>query len=111
MQLMNPRIHQIITSGESRTVEFKRAGGGLGASLYETICAFLNREGGDILLGVSDKGRVLGIDPDRLPAMVGDFANFLVQNDLLVLEIDFATSVEKTKEKVLAAAVDAQIEA
>ena len=72
---MQPRLQQILAAGESRTVEFKRAAGGLGSSLYETICAFLNRDGGDILLGVADNGSVIGLDPEHAAAMMADFAN------------------------------------
>jgi len=31
-------------------------------SLYESICAFLNRNGGDILLGVEDDGTITGVN-------------------------------------------------
>jgi len=38
------RVQQLLAEGESRTVEFKLARKGLNRDLYETICAFLNRE-------------------------------------------------------------------
>jgi predicted HTH transcriptional regulator len=34
--------------------------------VLKTIAAFLNTEGGDLLIGVADDGQVLGIDHDRL---------------------------------------------
>jgi ATP-dependent DNA helicase RecG len=51
---MIERITELITDGESRTVEFKRARNELPGNIHETICAFLNRDGGDLLLGVTD---------------------------------------------------------
>src|SRR6185295_6418435 len=66
----------LIQRGESKTLEFKST---LRWNLREdrkddklithaalkTIAAFLNTEGGDLLLGVADDGSVVGIEPDR----------------------------------------------
>ncbi|MCK5775354.1 MAG: ATP-binding protein, partial [Bacteroidales bacterium] len=35
-------------------VEFKKAKNKLPSNLFETICAFLNKSGGEIILGVDD---------------------------------------------------------
>ena len=72
---MNQRVEQLLTAGESRNVEFKAAKQPLSNNLFETVCAFLNRDGGDILLGVTDAGIAAGVDPDRLPQIKKDFAN------------------------------------
>lgn len=48
---------------ESNDLEFKAARGGLPKSLWETYCAMANSNGGIILLGVEDDGRVTGV-PD-----------------------------------------------
>jgi predicted HTH transcriptional regulator len=45
---------------------FKDAATALPGSLFETICAMLNRDGGDIILSVSDNGNVLGVDEIKL---------------------------------------------
>lgn len=71
---MNPRIQELIAAGESRMVEFKTARTALNRDLYETICAFLNRDGGDILLGVKNDGTAQGVDPDCVVRMKEDFA-------------------------------------
>ncbi len=44
---------------ESKTVEFKKTTGQLERGM-ETICAFLNGEGGTVLFGVHDSGKILG---------------------------------------------------
>ena len=52
------KIRELIAQGEVRNtnVEFKKCKSEVGQSVYETICAFLNRNGGDVLLGVDDDG-------------------------------------------------------
>lgn len=51
-------VKELIT-GESKTVEFKKSTGQLERGM-ETICAFLNGEGGTVLFGVHDSGKILG---------------------------------------------------
>jgi len=48
-------------------LEFKRAADSLPESFFETVCAFLNRDGGLIVLGVEDDGSVSGVDPAQSP--------------------------------------------
>jgi len=53
------QIKELVAQGESSTLEFKTSTGQLRAA-FETICAFLNSDGGTVLIGVSDKGRIVG---------------------------------------------------
>ena len=70
---MNPhRIQEILKAGEGLTTEFKTCRQGISRDVYETICAFLNRNGGHILLGVNDHGQVIGIDPDHIQHIKND---------------------------------------
>jgi type I restriction enzyme R subunit len=68
---------ELIQQGESKTLEFKstlrwnlredrKDDAAITHAVLKTIAAFLNTEGGDLLLGVADDGSVLGIDLDRL---------------------------------------------
>ena len=66
------RIKRLLRQKENIRLEFKEATTGLPANVFETICAMLNREGGDILLGVNDKGIVLGVDTNAVSKMVTD---------------------------------------
>lgn len=50
----------LINSGENVKVEFKECQDTLPKTLFETICAMLNRNGGHIFLGVNDKGNIIG---------------------------------------------------
>jgi len=51
---------KLVTAGEGEQVEFK-----LGAVVPETVakvvCAFLNHRGGKVILGVGDKGALVGV--------------------------------------------------
>ena len=55
-----------IRSGEGLMTEFKRCGGAPGNDVYETICSFANRQGGNIFLGVSDEGDIVGVPQGAL---------------------------------------------
>ncbi len=41
--------------------------------IYKTVCAFLNRHGGNLVLGVSDDGEVTGVDTDCVEQIRRDF--------------------------------------
>ena len=69
------RIRELIAKGEGLTVEFKTAYRTLPKNLFETICAFLNRIGGDILLGVNDNGKIVGVDPEKIENLKTDLSN------------------------------------
>lgn len=53
------RIKRLLKQKESIHLEFKEAAIALPGNLFETICAMLNRDGGEILLGVEDNGNIL----------------------------------------------------
>jgi hypothetical protein len=71
------QAEELIKRGESKTLEFKST---LRWSLNEdrqddkavthavlkTVAAFLNTEGGDLLIGVADDGSIIGIERDQL---------------------------------------------
>lgn len=66
MNINEQQILQLLEKGESIDVEFKECKINVNRSVYETICAFLNRHGGTILLGVQDSGKLQGIQPESL---------------------------------------------
>ena len=72
-------VKTLLTIGENIVIEFKRAGNGPEHDTYESICAFLNRQGGDVLLGVTDDGKVIGLPPKAASSMVRQIVN--VMND------------------------------
>ena len=52
-------VKQLIAGKECGRVEFKETTGQLERGM-ETLCAFLNGEGGTVLFGVTDKGKIIG---------------------------------------------------
>ena len=72
---MYKKIQHLIDQGEGLTIEFKRATAQLPSNLFETVCAFLNRAGGNILLGVNDDKTIEGINPDKAEAICKNFVN------------------------------------
>ena len=59
------------------SVEFKESSTQVNRDLYESICAFLNRQGGHLVLGVKDDGVIAGIDPQALPGIKKDLVTTL----------------------------------
>jgi type I restriction enzyme R subunit len=68
---------ELIKRGESKTLEFKstlrwslkenrKDDKGVTHAVLKTIAAFLNTEGGDLLIGVADNGDVVGVEHDQL---------------------------------------------
>jgi len=66
-------LKALIKQGEGISVEFKECRRTLNRNVYKTVCAFLNRHGGDLLLGVRDAGEVTGVDPDCIDNIKKDF--------------------------------------
>lgn len=72
------QVKHILRKGEGLTVEFKKATTELPSTLFETVCAFLNRDGGIILLGVSDDGTVLGLEENKIEQFAKNIANLAI---------------------------------
>lgn len=59
---MKKDIKQIIAEGESQRTEFKSS---FNVEAMESITAFANTEGGCVLVGVSNKGKIVGVDTNE----------------------------------------------
>lgn len=59
------KLKDIITRKEGIEIEFKKSQDNLARSVYESICAFLNRKGGHIVLGVDDNRNIVGVNPEK----------------------------------------------
>jgi ATP-dependent DNA helicase RecG len=55
-------INRFIKKGEGLSIEFKNAKDAVPSSFYETVVSFSNTDGGTILLGVDDNGKITGIE-------------------------------------------------
>ena len=60
---------------ESLLLEFKEAAEALPKNFFETVCAFLNLDGGLIVLGVANDGTVVGIARDVVDRMKTEIAS------------------------------------
>lgn len=69
------RIKNILLQGEGIRNEFKQAKEKLPENLFETICAMLNRSGGDIILGADNDGNLTGVDAEMVTGMIANIAN------------------------------------
>jgi predicted HTH transcriptional regulator len=63
---MTPQeLELLIKQGEGYNLEFKQSLPSKASDLAEEICAFANAAGGTLLIGVDDKGKVVGVSMDN----------------------------------------------
>lgn len=55
-------LKKIISKGEGIDIEFKESRNALNKDVFETVCAFLKRKGGHLILGVKDNGKIIGVE-------------------------------------------------
>ena len=68
-------VENILAKGEGVRLEFKQSlNGDVPKTIYETVCSFLNREGGTILVGVDDNGEVTGIPETEISNFITTFS-------------------------------------
>ena len=95
---MLPPISEILKQKESQNLEFKTV---YGKEAMETIAAFSNTSGGVVLVGVSDKGEVIGIDVNY--KIVKEWSNSIKQmtHPQIFPEITIVEIEEKTVASIL----------
>jgi hypothetical protein len=71
----DPASRKPFGAKEGIGLEFKRATDTLPANFFDTVCAFLNMDGGQIILGVEDDGTVSGVDAGAVERIKTDIAN------------------------------------
>jgi len=100
MNDLEHKIVELIQQGEGLTLEFKECRNTLNRDVYETVCAFLNRHGGTLLLGIKDNGDILGVDQDRVDQIKKDFVTTINNsqkiNPACYLSVNEATLQNKT---------------
>jgi ATP-dependent DNA helicase RecG len=75
--MTHEQLQKLLSEGEGLTVEFKECVNELNNTVFETVCSFSNRYGGHLLLGVSDSGKVIGVNPAAILPMKKNFVNML----------------------------------
>ena len=74
---MEEQIQKILTEGENQHNEFKKSRTGLNKNTFDSICAFLNRSGGNLLLGVNDDGELEGIEESKVHEIVDQLVSLM----------------------------------
>ncbi|MCL1918201.1 MAG: putative DNA binding domain-containing protein [Peptococcaceae bacterium] len=75
--MTSEHIQNLLANGEGLAVEFKECVNTLNNSVWETVCSFSNRYGGHLILGVSDDGTPIGVNPQAALQMKKNFASML----------------------------------
>jgi ATP-dependent DNA helicase RecG len=94
MSFTKEQLELYIQQGEGYNLEFKES---YSANIAKEICAFANANGGKILLGVNDNGKVTGINiTNRLKSQIQDIGrnmdppvNFLitVMDNIVIIDV------------------------
>ncbi len=119
------QIKKIISQGEGLTVEFKKATKQLPNNLFETVCAFLNRSGGEMLLGVHDDRTIEGINENIAKQLTKEIANLsnhpqklfpsfllepqivdIVGKKLIYIFVPISSQIHKTSGKIYDRSID-----
>ncbi|MBR0037972.1 MAG: putative DNA binding domain-containing protein [Bacteroidales bacterium] len=70
--------------GEGPQIEYKTCREDISDSLYETVCSFLNHNGGQILVGVKDDGSITGVNPDKVETLKTNIINCINNPELFL---------------------------
>ena len=105
------KLKSILNIGETIGVEFKRCGNGIENDVYETVCSFLNRYGGDLYLGIEDNGVVIGVSENASANLVKNFIKMVSNPDIINPTIYLAPEIiEYEKKKIIKIHVPASSE-
>ena len=83
--MTSQQIESLIAQGEGYNIEFKQSIPSKASELAEEICAFANAAGGTLLIGIDDKGAVVGVSIDNV-------SRSRIQNILNAIEPHFPVS-------------------
>ena len=92
-------LNSLIAEKESGRVEFKETTGQLERGM-ETLCAFLNGEGGTVLFGVNDKGKIIGQEvSDKTKRDIAEAINRL--EPVAMVQISYVPLPESQKKVIV----------
>ena len=93
MKMKRDELIKLIDGGEKINVEFKESRTNLNKDVFESVCAFLNRNGGHLFLGVQNDGNIRGVDTDFIDKIKKDFVTSL--NNPQVISPTFYLNLEE----------------
>ncbi len=102
---MITQLEQIISNGESQTIEFKKSLTQL-KSTMETLCGFLNSEGGIAIIGVNQHGKMVGqkVTDNTQQEIAKEIAK--IEPLPSSLNIEYVTLIEQKDHKIIVASID-----
>ncbi|MBQ2886309.1 MAG: ATP-binding protein, partial [Alphaproteobacteria bacterium] len=93
----------ISKEGENSRIEYKTCYDQISYSLYESVCSFLNHNGGYILIGVNDKGKIIGLNPDKIQDLRNNIITTVKNKDLFMPTIYLTPEIVYVEDKVVMA--------
>lgn len=89
-------IHDLIKKGEGKTVEFK-VNFLKNNQITKTICAFANRAGGYLVIGINDENKIIGLNNNQVNDYLEKLPNIIHDSiyPMLLPEI-YTYTIEKT---------------
>lgn len=93
-------LKTLVAKGESEKLEFKKNTAQLNAA-FETVCAFLNGNGGIVLIGVTNEGKIIGQDvTDNTRKEIANYVAKLEPSAQAKIKIDYVP-IEKIKKIIV----------
>lgn len=70
------KLLELLQQGENTQIEFKAASKGLNRDAFDSICGFLNRSGGYLILGINDADNsITGVQKNQIQNIVDNIVN------------------------------------
>ena len=100
--MTSEQLEPYLMAGENTCIEFKQCGGNPSWDIFESFCAFLNRDGGDLFLGITDDGKIIGVPENACESIIRNLIK--VMNDPNLLDPPFCVlpeTIDCTGRKVI----------
>ena len=100
--MTSEQLEPYLMAGENTCIEFKQCGGNPSWDIFESFCAFLNRDGGDLFLGITDDGKIVGVPENACESIIRNLIK--VMNDPNLLDPPFCVlpeTIDCTGRKVI----------
>ena len=81
--MTSEQLEPYLMAGENTCIEFKQCGGNPSWDIFESFCAFLNRDGGDLFLGITDDGKIIGIPENACESIIRNLIKVMNDSNLL----------------------------
>lgn len=100
MDVLN--IQNLLKEHEGQNLEFKNYQQKLNPDIYETLCAFANREGGNIFIGIDDRTRkIIGVPDTVVDQMKKDFTNGVANPEKIFPRLTYELNETKIDGKTI----------